>query len=184
MTSRFSGAAALIAAAGLLAACEGSVATESYGYRADVPGQEQYASTLGPTPVAVYNSPYAAADVIAAMQGRNPGPKLTFIAAQESGATYRVVMVFGESSAAPSTYCEATAVAASPSPSGRLTVTAAFCSGKGIVSDAVARTTAITSTQDPKFADLMTQLLSALLPQNGMPGITGGGETGGSSGGM
>ena len=174
---------AMVAVAMLTACSGGGVATQSYSYRADVPGHEQYAATLGPTPVAVYNSPYATADVIAAMQGRNPGPKLTFVAAQESGTTYRLVMVFGESTAAPSTYCEATAVAAAPSPSGRLVVTAAFCSGKAIISDAVARTGAIASTQDPRFADVMSQLLSALLPRTAEPGI-GDGETGGSSGGM
>ena len=170
-------AAALLALAG----CSG-VATQSYEYKADVPGSEQYAAALGSTPVAVYNSPYAAADVVAAMQGRNPGPKLTFVAAQESSSAYRIIVVFGESTQAPSTYCEATAVAASPSPNGRLAVTAAFCSGKSIISDAVARTSAIASTQDPHFADLMAQLLSALLPQTAIPGVNDGQTSGGGAG--
>jgi hypothetical protein len=158
---------AAAAGAALLAACsEGTVATSSYSYQEDVPGHEQYAASLGPTVVAVYNSPYPTADVVAAMQGRTPGAQLTFIAMPDPAATYRVILVFGESHAAPSTYCEATAVSSSPSPTGRLTVTAAFCAGKSILSDAVARTNAIPSVHDPEFQSLMGDLLSALLPRS------------------
>jgi hypothetical protein len=156
-----------IAGAALLAACtESPVATQSYSYREDVPGLEQHAASLGPTTVAIYNSPYPNDDVIAAMQGRTPGPQMTFTAKPDASATYRVVMVFGESHAAPSTYCETPTVTASPSPSGRLTVTAAFCSGPTILSDAVARTNAIASAHDAEFGQLMGDLLSALLPRN------------------
>jgi hypothetical protein len=171
---------ATVAGAALLAACSsGTVATSSYSYRSDVPGHEQYAASIGATPVAVYNSPYPNDDVIAAMQGRTPGPQMTFVAKQDGSATYRVVMVFGESHAAPSTYCEAQAIAASPSPTGRLTITAAFCAGKSILSDAVARTNAIPSAHDPEFERTMTDLLSALMARN-QP--TTGGDVGGGSG--
>jgi hypothetical protein len=152
--------------AALLTACTGDVTTQSYSYRGDVPGYQQYAAATGPVPVAVYNSPFDAGAVIAAMQGHNPGPKLTFTAASASAAAYRIVLVFGESHAAPSTYCEAQTVTGGPSPNGRLTVTAAFCNGGRILSDAVARTNEIGSAQDPEFTRLMSDLLSALLPQN------------------
>jgi hypothetical protein len=173
-------AAVAAATAALLAACsQGTVATQSYSYRQDVPGYEQNAASIGPTLVTVYNSPYPTADVIAAMQGRNPGPKLTFTATPDAKATYRIVLVFGESHQAPSTYCEAPAVSSSPSPTGRLTITAAFCSQQIILSDAVARTTAIASTQDPEFGRTMSDLLSALLPQYSAPGTSGDGQMGG-----
>lgn len=175
---RWRGCLAAAAAAALLAACQGDVATQSYAYRQDVPGHEQYAAAIGPTQVAVYNSPYPNDDVIAAMQGRTPGPQMTFTAKPDAAATYRVVLVFGESHEAPSTYCGAQAVTAGPSPSGRLTVTAAFCAGPSILSDAVARTGAIPSAHDPEFARLMTDLLSSLLPRNGAPGIGDGGMGG------
>ncbi len=158
---------AALGGAVLLAGCgEGNVTTQSYAYRQDVPGHEQYAAAIGPTPVAVYNSPYPADDVIAAMQGRTPGPKMTFTGNPDGSATYRVVLVFGESHAAPSTYCQVQAVTAGPSPTGRLTVTAAFCAGTSILSDAVARTDAIASPHDPEFERMMTDLLSALMPRN------------------
>jgi len=95
---------AAVAGAALLAGCDsGTVATSSYTYRQDVAGHEQYAASIGATPVTVYNSPYPNDDVIAAMQGRTPGPQMTFTAKQDAPATYRIVMVFGESHAAPST---------------------------------------------------------------------------------
>jgi len=156
---------AAVVGAALLAACS-DVSTSSYSYREDVPGLEQHAASLGPTTVAVYNSPYPNDDVIAAMQRHAPGPQMTFTAKPDPSAAYRVVVVFGESHSAPSTYCEADAVTASPSPSGRLTVTAAFCSGRTILSDAVARTNAIASAHDPEFGQVMGDLISALLPRN------------------
>ena len=169
---------AAIAGAALLAGCAGTVATQSYRYQQDVPGHEQYAASLGPTTVTVYNSPYPTEDVIAAMQGHTPGVNLTFTSKANGSETYRVVLVFGESHAAPSTYCEAQSVAASPSPNGRLTITAAFCSRQLILSDAVARTTAIASAHDPEFERTMTDLLSALMPRNATPGM-GDGQMGG-----
>lgn len=170
---------AAAACAALLAGCADTVATQSYRYRQDVPGHEQYAAAIGPTPVAIYNSPYPNDDVIAAMQGRTAGPQMTFTAKPDGSSTYRVVLVFGESHAAPSTYCQAQTVTGGPSPTGRLTITAAFCSGQAILSDAVARTSAIPSAHDPEFERTMTDLLSALLPRTPASGM-GDGEFGGS----
>jgi len=136
-----------------------------------VPSHVQYAAADGPLPVTIFNDPFPGPDndtgVIAAMQGRNPGPPLTFIAAGPGAnmAGYRIILAFD----APAfSRCGAAPPPPSPSPAARpparTRISAAFCLDNRILSDASADAGAIATPQDPHFARLIQDLLSALLP--------------------
>ncbi len=131
-----------------------------------MPSHVQYAAADGPVPVTVYNDPFPGADndksVVAAMQGRNPGPPLRFIEAGAglNKAGYRVIIAFDSP---PFSRCAA-APPPPAHPADRTNVSAAFCIGDQILSDAVASGGPADTPQDPRFARLMQDLLSALLP--------------------
>ena len=117
-------------------------------------------------PVAVYRSPVADDAVIAAMQRRNPGAPITFAhASAPAGSTsaYRIVVAFG---APPAVGCSpAPAGEARPTP-GRTDVSAAFCTGGRVLSEASASGPPIDAAEDPRLKRLMQDLLSALMPYN------------------
>lgn len=162
--------ARLVAAAALLlglAGCTGGgVTTHSYVFNHDVRGHVEYAASHGPTQAVIYNSPIESAAVISAMQGRNPGPPLTFVAAAADAPGYRVVISFGPSPAGVDEFCRTSNVPPRPLPSGRTEAAAVFCIGGTILSEASASADRIESSQDPRLARLMQDLLSALMPYN------------------
>ena len=128
----------------------------------------QYAAADGPVPVTIYNDPFPGPEndkaVISVMQGRNPGPPLTFIEAGRgaNSAGYRVILAFDSP---PFSRCGAAPPPQSSARAAdRIEISAAFCIGDRILSDATAGTGAIASPQDPHFARLIQDLLTALLP--------------------
>ncbi|HEX9464263.1 MAG TPA: hypothetical protein VGB82_16820 [Alphaproteobacteria bacterium] len=167
--------------AGLAGCSDQGTTTHSFVYAHDIPGHVQYAAANGPVPVAIFRDPFpndpANAAVLAAMQHRNPGPPVTFVnatSAPGSGA-YRVIVAFGTPRVAG---CRAPAASA-PAPEGT-DVSAAFCTGDHLISEAWASGGRIDTAEDPRFARLMQDLLSALMPYND-PSLN---NTGGSGGAM
>jgi hypothetical protein len=155
--------AAIVAALALLAGCAGGVTTQAYVVSRDMRGHVDYATAHGPTQVVLHSSPFDTAAVVAAMQGRNPGAPMTF-GTGPSPQNYRVLVLFGLWPAANP--CQTPAPAFPPAGGGGTQVSAVFCIGQTEISEARASTGPIASAQDPHFARLMQDLLSALMPYN------------------
>jgi hypothetical protein len=153
------------AAATLLSACDGGVATRGYVYNRDIRAHVQYAAYASPTQLVIFNSPFDASAVTAAMQGRNPGPPITFSTGPGTSG-YRVVLVFGAPFPGTANICQAQSVGAAPAPADRTEISAVFCIGPALISEATASTSRIGSAQDPRLGRLMQDLVSALMPYN------------------
>lgn len=171
-----------LGAAGLAGCGDRGTTTHSFVYAHDVPGHVQYAAAQGPVPVAIFRDPFpndpANAAVLAAMQRRNPGPPVTFVNAVSDSGTggYRVIVAFGTP---PVIGCRTPAPSApAPSPD-RTDISAAFCTGDRLISEASASSGRIDAADSARLARLMQDLLSALMPYNN-PDLQ---NTGGSGGG-
>lgn len=149
-----------------LAACAGGASTHTYIFNRDLRGHVQYAAAYPPTPVAIFNSPVDANAVLAAMQGRNPGPPMTFTMDPVAASSYRIVVSFGEPPVGPNNVCQVTSLMAPPASAGRTDVSAAFCVAGMLISQADAGSERLTSAQDPRLPRLMSDLLEALMPYN------------------
>lgn len=125
-----------------------------------------YGSPFGDPPARV------AAAVVAAMQGHNSGPRVTFSAAPAPPPKprWRVVMALNPTELRDTNdLCKLaetpnTAPLTARSQGGRLRIMAAFCQGDWTATQATARGKDISGLESPNFANLLAQLTHALFP--------------------
>ena len=135
-------------------------------------------------PVVVRGNPFAdqgwsdddfAAAVIAAMQGRNPGPTTRFTAetSREGHPAHRIILSFN----AGATVTAAELCAASKGhrsepigPNGKLHVIAAWCRNGAVASECSGWIAGVTAPTDRRFARLIAQVTRDLFPTATEPG--------------
>jgi hypothetical protein len=120
----------------------------------------------------------ADAAAIAAMQHRNPGPPITFASAAAPAsvrAPYRIIIAFGTP---PVSGCATPAASDLRMGPGRTDVSAAFCLGTRVLSEATASGPRVQGPDDPQLARLMQDLLSALMPASDPSSQNGSGSGG------
>lgn len=158
-------AGAAVALSVLLAGCAGTT-TRTDIFTRDLRSHVSYAAATPPTGAIILNSPVDPAAVVAAMRGRNPGPPIAFVLGPSPTSLYRVVVSFGAPPLGSRNWCQATNLAVAPAPAGRTEVSAEFCVGAILLSEASASSRRIESAQDPRLQHLMSDLLEALMPYN------------------
>ncbi len=160
----------LAAGLGLSACADASIVHHSYYNSAYTPDHVQLAAASGTALAVIRNDPFPAdrdnAGVLAAMQGRNFGPRMYFSQTARSDDLYgyKVIMDFGSGYGA-NYQCQAgpTPPAASR-PSGPIVVSATFCVGDRLLTDAVGSISGATSPDDPNFHRLIGDIMVALTP--------------------
>lgn len=161
-----------IAAALALCACaDTSTIHSSYYNSGYTPGHVQLAAASGPALAVIRNDPFPTdrnnEGVLAAMQARNFGPRMYFTQTPrpDDKYGYKVVMNFGPSIYGSSYSCayEATPPSSTP-PSGPITVSAAFCVGNTLLTDASGSIGEATGPTDPRFHRLIGDIMVALTP--------------------
>jgi hypothetical protein len=133
-------------------------------------------------PVVIARDPFpgdsADAAAIAAMQHRNPGPPITFASAgvpASAPAPYRIIVAFG---APPVSGCAAPAASTLRMAPDRTDVSAVFCLGNRVLSEATVSGPHVQGPDDPQLARLMQDLLSALMPASDPASQNGSGGAG------
>jgi hypothetical protein len=163
--------APLLAGLSLCGCAGASVVSHSYYNSAYSPDHVQLAAASGTATAVIRNNPFPAdrdnAGVIAAMQGRNFGPRLYFgpTARPDDKYGYRVILDFGAPGPHGAYQCvgEATAPLSAPQP-GPIDVTATFCVGDRLLTDAAGTVGGATGPDDPRFRQLIGDIMVALTP--------------------
>lgn len=168
---RFRGRLAAIGAVLALSACNGSIVYWNYYASAYYPGQVLLAAANNPALAVIRGNPFANdadnAGVLAAMQGRNFGPKIYFgqTPRPDDKYGYKVVLDFGAAGYAYASACEAGPAPPSPRPPGeRIDVSGAFCVGNVLLTDASGSVGGATGPDDPRFRRLIGDIMVALTP--------------------
>jgi hypothetical protein len=105
------------------------------------------------------------AKILAAMQARNPGPKVFFRQTQrvEARYDYKVIVTFASSGAGVSNPCVDTA-ALPPAPrSARVDLRADFCVGSSFLSEARGSVEGVERADDPRLNRMIGDVLAQLL---------------------
>ncbi len=155
----------------LCACADMSTVHTSYYNSGYSPGHVQLAAASGPSLAVIRNNPFPGdhnnEGVLAAMQARNIGPKMYFAQTPrpDDRYGYKVVMNFGPSIYGTNYGCtyEPTPPTRMP-PGGPITVSAAFCVGDILLTDAVGSTGAAAGPDDPRFQRLIGDIIVALTP--------------------
>jgi hypothetical protein len=163
--------ALLLAGLGLYACTGASVISHSYYNSAYSPDHVQLAAASGTAVAAIRNNPFAAdrdnAGVVAAMQGRNFGPRLYFSQTPrpDDKYGYKVILDFRPPGPSSAYQCqgESTPPTSAP-PSGQIDVTATFCVGDRLLTDAAGTVSGATGPDDPRFRQLIGDIMVALTP--------------------
>lgn len=169
--------------AALCGCADGSTVHYNYYNSAYEPGHVMLAAANTPSLAVIRNDPFPQdrnnEGVLAAMQGRNLGPRMYFSQTPrpDDKYGYKVVLNFGAASgtggsgfapyalAGGSPQCQAQATAPSATPvSGDITVTGAFCVGDLLLTDASASIGGAEGPDDPRFKRLIGDLMVALTP--------------------
>lgn len=156
----------------VLAACaDTSIVHYSYYNSAYTPSHVDLAAASGPSLAVIRNDPFPAdrgnAGVLAAMQGRNLGPRMYFTQQPrpDDRYGYKVILDFGGSPPGGYAQCAATpAPAATTQPSGRISVAASFCVGDLLLTDAYGSISGASGPDDPRFQRLIGDMMVALTP--------------------
>jgi hypothetical protein len=180
----------VIAAVAALCGCsDASLVHYNYYNSAYEPGHVALAAANGPSLAVIRNDPFPQdrnnEGVVAAMQGRNLGPRMYFSQTPrpDDKYGYKVILNFGAaSSAGDANYaplgagyqqCQAQPTPPAPAPaSGDITVTGTFCVGDRLLTDASASISSATGPDDPRFRRLIGDMMVALTP----PSIPNGGH--------
>ena len=172
--------------AALCGCTDGSVISYNYYNSGYEPGQVALAAANSPSLAVIQNDPFPEdtnnEGVLAAMQGRNLGPRMYFSQTPrpDDKYGYKVVMNFGAASSAgdsgygsygyslvggTSYQCQArpTPPAAKPT-TGHISVTGAFCVGDQLLTDASGSISGATGPDDPRFQRLIGDMMVALTP--------------------
>jgi hypothetical protein len=165
-------ALALLLAGLTLSGCAGaSVISHNYYSSAYSPDHVQLAAASGTAIAAIRNNPFPGdhgnAGVLAAMQGRNLGPRMYFSQTPrpDDKYGYKVILDFGPPGPNSAYQCqgESTPPANSP-PAGPIDVTATFCVGDRLLTDASGTVSGATGPDDPRFRQLIGDVMVALTP--------------------
>jgi hypothetical protein len=161
----------LIAATGLSGCAGASVVSHGYYSSAYSPDHVQLAAASGTALATIRNNPFPAdrdnAGVLAAMQGRNVGPRMYFsqTARPDDKYGYRVILDFVRPGPGTVYQCqrESTPPANSP-PAGLIDVTATFCVGDRLLTDAAGTINGVSGPDDPRFKQFIGDIMVALTP--------------------
>jgi hypothetical protein len=179
----------IVALAAALCGCadglDGSVVSHNYYNSAYEPGQIALAAASGPSLAVIRNNPFPEDQnnegVLAAMQGRNLGPRMYFTQTPrpDDKYGYKVILSFNGVSSSGESYSPSSGYSpfgynaqcqAQPTPpsTGRLTdyisVTGTFCVGNLLLTDASASVSGATGPDDPRFKRLIGDMMVALTP--------------------
>ena len=171
----------IAAAAALFGCADGSLVHYNYYNSAYEPGHVALAAANGPSLAVIRNDPFPQdrdnEGDVAAMQGRNLGPRLYFSQTPrpDDKYGYKIIMNFGAASAAgdagyspffgASYQCNAGPTPPSAAPAtGEIVVTAAFCVGDRLLTDAAGSISGATGPDDPRFRRLIGDMMVALTP--------------------
>jgi hypothetical protein len=161
----------LAAGLGLSACADASIVHYSYYDSAYTPDHVQLAAASGTALAVIRHDPFPGdrdnAGVLAAMQGRNLGPRMYFSQTPrpDDKYGYKVVITFGAGDGGYRAQCTATSTppAATP-PNGPILVSAAFCVGDRLLTDASGSIGGATGPTDPRFLSLIGDMMVALTP--------------------
>ena len=161
----------LIAATGLSGCAGASVVSHGYYSSAYSPDHVQLAAASGTALATIRNNPFPAdrdnAGVLAAMQGRNVGPRMYFsqTARPDDKFGYRVILDFARPGPSMAYQCqsESTPPVNSP-PAAPIEVTATFCIGDRLLTDAAGTISGITGPDDSRFRQFIGDIMVALTP--------------------
>jgi hypothetical protein len=161
----------LAAGLSLCACADSSIVHHSYYNSAYTPDHVQLAAASGTAIAVIRNDPFPTdrdnAGVLAAMQGRNFGPRMYFSQAPRPDDLYgyKVIMDFGPPSYGAGYQCQAQPTAPSAAPrTGPITVSATFCVGDRLLTDATGSISGATGPDDPNFRRLIGDIMVALTP--------------------
>lgn len=163
-------ALAVIAAAALSGCMDGAIVHYSYYNSAYTPDHVGLAAASGPSLAVIRNDPFPQdrdnRAVVAAMQGRNFGPKMYFnqVPRPDDRYGYKVILDFGGER---SGYTQCTVPPTPPAttaPAGRISVLATFCIGDLLLTDALGSISGASGPEDPRFQRLIGDMLVALTP--------------------
>ncbi len=161
----------MLAAALALTSCTGgSTIMHSYYNSGYTPSHVTLAAANNPAQAVIRGNPFAndADDrgVIAAMQGRNFGPRIYYAPTPRPGDIYGYKVVMSFNGVGPNNYDLCKSPPAPPKPSGtaRIDASAAFCVGEVLLTDASGHVTGAAGPDDPKFKALVSDLILALTP--------------------
>jgi hypothetical protein len=162
----------ILVLAALTAGCTGaSIVNWTYYESAYTPSHVQLAAASGDVLAVVRDNPFPEdgdnAGVVADMQGRNIGPRMHFSQTPRSEDLYgyKVVLDFGGSGYGYGGICRAAPTPpASRPPTGRIWVTGAFCVGDTLLTEAYGSVGEASGPADPRFQNLVSDVLVALTP--------------------
>jgi hypothetical protein len=182
----------LALSAALCGCTDSSIVHHNYYNSAYEPGHVMLAAANGPSLAVIRNDPFPqdrnGEGVLAAMQGRNLGPRMYFSQTPrpDDKYGYKVILDFagrgGDAGYGSSGYggialtygasyqCQASPAPASAAPpaaappSGDIVVSAAFCVGNLLLTDASASISGASGPDDPRFKRLIGDVMVALTP--------------------
>jgi hypothetical protein len=163
----------LLAGLALSGCAGGSVISHSYYNSAYSPDHVQLAAASGMAVAVIRNNPFPAdrdnAGVVAAMQRRNLGPRITFSQTPrpDDKYGYRVILDFRPPGPDTTYQClAAPAPAAATPPAGRIDVTGSFCVGDRSLTEASGSVDGAGGPEDARFQRLIGDIMVALTPIN------------------
>lgn len=161
----------LFASIGLAGCAGGSVISHSYYNSAYSPDHVQLAAASGTALAVIRNNPFSEdrdnAGVLAAMQGRNLGPRIYFsqTARPDDKYGYKVILDFRPPGPNSAYQCRSEPAPPAASPrSGQIDVTATFCVGDRLLTDAAGTISGASGPDDPRFQRLIGDIMVALTP--------------------
>ena len=165
------GAVALLAAALGLAGCaDTAIVHYSYYNSAYTPGHVDLAAASGQSLAVIRDNPFPEdvdnRGVVAAMQGRNFGPKMYFAQVQrpDDKYGYKVILDFGSKGGSYDECMRPPSPPAHTPAKGEISVFAVFCVGNLLLTDALGSISGASGPDDPRFQRLIGDIMVALTP--------------------
>ena len=152
-------------AATALAACDGAIVNRSEGastFTGYLYAQSQAAG--GTNAVMVRNSPFSPEAVVNALQDRYRGGQYRFALGPSPADWngYTVVLAFGGAPVGNQNLCQNPNLPLPVAASGRTAVIGEYCVGNILVSEATGWTSAVSDPQDPRFKNLVGDVVAEL----------------------
>ncbi|MBV8535297.1 MAG: hypothetical protein JO128_06885 [Alphaproteobacteria bacterium] len=148
-----------------LAACDGAVVNRSEGasvYTGYLYAQSQAAD--GTNAVVVRNSPFAPDVVVRALQDRYRGDQYRFALGPSPAGWngYTVILAFGGAPVGNQNLCQNPNLPLPVTASGRTALIGEYCVGSILVSEATGWTSAVNGPEDPRFKNLVGDVVAEL----------------------
>ena len=151
----------------LLAGCADGIEIGAMDQRpAYDPSLVQYITRNGTLGVVVRGAPFGVsgddpAPVLAAMSAPGWLGNVRLVPGQDSGRGYRIVLIFGPGAGEP---CALPPTLPATSGEAGLHVQASFCAGRQVLSTLVGSSPPVHGADDPRFRQLLDQVIANLLP--------------------